>query len=271
MNILTDLTDSNAVVLVQDILSFEGPPEYMTGEIEFQNVSQEDFYITELQIEYEELEELNSIRNDTFQVNAEIEAGQKLLQMVSISLDPSIRPGIVSLGVVIGGVNKSMTLNILRNLSIEIFPPELVLEGISPGKTLQSEITISNEGNVPVSFSLRGQQDNLDIKAIIRCLAGSVKKTAEPAGQNANVALDSFFNNIKEELKRCVNVSFAEKDIYLAPGNSSKVKVMFTLPEIIEERQYFEGEIEILNEKLTYKIFGLQEYNATGNNRKTKK
>jgi len=271
MNILTDLKNDKAVILVKDSLSFEGPPEYLTGEIEFQNVSQEDYYITELQIVYEELEELNYIGNDTFQVNAEIEAGQKLVQMVSISLDPHIKPGIVSLGVVIGGINKMMTLNILRNLSLEIFPPELVMEGIAPGRTLQSEITISNEGNVPVNFSLRGQQNNLDIKAVIRCLTESVKLTAKPEEQIANVALESFFNNIKKELKKCVNVSFAEQDIYLAPGNSSKVNVLFTLPEIIEEQQYFEGEIEFLNEKVTYKIFGLQENNSTGNKRKTKK
>jgi hypothetical protein len=251
MKIVTDLKEATGIILPQKSIVFTGPPDMLTGQVIFENKSKDDFHLTKLPLEHKELKELNGMRFDAFQVNSDLNAGQRLLQTVRISLDPHTPPASYEMDVYIGGIRKKINLVIQPNISVEVSPEEITFIGTDPGISHHADIRILNNGNIPVDLPTGDYEKELSEKSIIKSLAAAVK---EGSGKSATETLETFFGFIRQELENGVRISFGPSSGFLNPGESATIGIEFTLPPKITEKQHYEGSIKILNDKLSYKI-----------------
>jgi hypothetical protein len=251
MKIITELKESAGITMPQKEIIFTGPPELLTGEVIFENKSRDDFHLSRLPLVHDKIKELSELHFDAFQVNSDLNAGQRLLQSVRISLDPNTPPAVHDLDVLIGGIRKKIKMIIQPNVSVEITPEEITLLGTDPGTSHRTGIQVSNNGNVPVVLPSGEYRTELAGKSIMRCLETAVRETS---GKTATDTLEAFFGNIRNEMESGVKIMFEKSGITLKPGESATISLVITLPANAKPMEKYDGSVNILNDKLSYKI-----------------
>jgi hypothetical protein len=251
MKIINDLKEAAGITLPQTSIVFTGPPDMLTGQVIFENKTKNDFHLTKLPLQHKELKELSELRFDDFQVNSDLNAGQRLLQTVRISLDPHTPPAGYEMDVIIGGIRKKIKLVIQPNVSVEVSPEEITFIGTEPGISHYADFHISNNGNVTVDMPTGEYEEDLTEKVILKSLTASVKNSS---GKSATDALETFFSILRQELENGVKISFGTSSASLKPGESATRRIEFTLPQKIKDQQQYEGSVKILNDKVSYKI-----------------
>jgi len=253
MKIITDLKASAGIKMPQESIIFTGPPDLLTGEVIFENKSGDDFHLSKLPLVHEKIKDLSELHFDAFQVNSDLNAGQRLLQSVRISLDPHTPPAVHEMEVLIGGIRKKIKMIIQPNVSVEVTPEEITLMGTDPGISHHTDIQVSNNGNVPVDLPSGEYNTELPGKSILRCLETAVRETS---GKTATETMEAFFGNVRHEMESGVKIVFEKSGMSLKPGESATIGLVITLPVKADRREIYEGSVSILNDRLSYKIIG---------------
>ena len=137
------------------------------------------------------------------------------------------------------------------NLEIELVPHEIVFFGAKPGETTQKEILLVNKGNIPVIVPTIKHNTTVDMDLICRNLSLALRKDKECGMKET---MDIFIRGMKNDVASWAEIAVKEAGQLVQPGETVVLHISFTLPKDIQPTWFYEGDIRIIDQLLSYKI-----------------
>jgi len=248
-------------VVPQDRLVFTGPPAAMSGSVLIENNTKDHIYISSMRLDPAGTHRAKKLPIDELLLNMELAPGQKRAQRVKLTLDASTPPGVYESEAAVGGVLKKLTLDIQPFVHVEVHPSQVHCVGIEPGMTHRVQVLLVNKGNVPLDIPAVDLMPTVSADSLCGCLAHAVQQSGE---KGAMPALEVFTKKLRQELAEAVRVSVEEAGQIVAPGETVGIHLILTISKSSHAKQYYEGELKLLNQKLTYRIIAAAHGPAPG-------
>ena len=193
----------------------------------------------EIQFSSKELLSKYGIPLNKVQLTKSIKNRNGELQL-KIPLSKHTPPGTYKTDVIAGGKMFKTTIDVVENISVSITPNRLILN--AKEKSVQKELVITNNGNVPLTIDNPGgimlEVEHIDCR-VIRGVVGNMRKT-----KNATTDLDSILNLASRELEvlykeaGVMRVTLNGGKYSLAPGEAKKFTFNFSIPATLKDKSY---------------------------------
>jgi hypothetical protein len=166
-------------------------------------------------------------------------------------VDEKTPPGEYESEVMINGVGKKVKFNVLPSISADVLPSRMSFVGCLPGARHVAEALFINRGNIPLALP----EGEIGGELTANAVCGSLTRVLRGKGDaGATAALETFMADLKKEIASIPRISCEEAGRVVEPGESVRVRLVFVVPEAPAAKKTYEGEFNIYNQKLTYRI-----------------
>jgi hypothetical protein len=229
-----------------------GPPMHLTGNFTLQNNTSEMLFIKELPMRSMAEGKTAFAQQANFPVNTALNPGEVRNHFAWFSMNPQTSPGVYEAMINVGGNEKRVRMVVQENVELELQPSELFFKGVGPGKEHKAEVLLINRGNVPVNIPDIHHSTTLDMDFLCRSLVMAIREKGQ---EGYNATMDELTRNIHNDIAGWVEVKIDEAGQQLPEGKSMALHFTFKLPEKIETRRDYFGDIRLIDDLvLSYKI-----------------
>ena len=166
--------------------------------------------------------------------------GNNMLR-INVPLSKHTPPGTYKVLINAGSKQFEVNLDVVENMGVTIFPNSIQLLGNQ--RTAKKELMITNTGNVPLEIKDPGaimlEVEHIDCR-VIRGVVGGIRSNRSKASAN----IDEIINLASKELEQlyheagALKVTLVGGATVIAPGESKKVTLNFSIPTTLKNRSY---------------------------------
>jgi hypothetical protein len=162
-------------------------------------------------------------------------------------------PGTHTLEMVVNDIKQTLTVEIEERVSVLMVPNQFYLEN-KAGSTIEKDIYISNQGNMPLTVNDPGAV-SLETEFIecrmVRDVVHQIRAKKVPFEDLISAFTDKL-GNLYEEAG-VMRLRF-EKPAVIAPGNKVKMKLKIQLPKGLKPGQKYTGTYRLFNAAIVFNI-----------------
>jgi hypothetical protein len=226
-------------------LAFWGTPEFLRGTVPLRNEGGATFNGVSLGVEGSELRSLHGERLERLQAVFSIGAGQSAHVPATIQLDATTPPGVYRVEIVAGADRRAASLHVLERTFASLAPSQLVISN-APGAKTDRQVSIRNEGNVPITISDVGAVPVEDRDFACRAIRDAVKRLDNPNW-------DRFVGAVSEELKKSfaliepMRIRTKNKPVTVQPGETAILDLEIQNPKNTRKGRFYVATARVFN------------------------
>jgi hypothetical protein len=251
MKSLADLKSSGDINLPQNRIVFTGPPSGLSAYLQMENTSNDHISIDEVPLSQSNAKKNGLSITGSVRINATMTPGQKLGVAAKVILNQRLSPGSYEMEATIGGIGKTVLLEVQPFIRTEIDPSEVHFSGCTPGTAHRAHILCTNLGNIPLEIPDGSCLEEDYGDTLARAFGPTL---LEPLRNNKADFMESLAESLKRELALKIKISIEESGSTIAPGETLPLNFVFTLPTIIDNKYQYCGELHLFDELLSYRI-----------------
>jgi len=254
-------TDRKATLLAdgEPPLVLVGPPRDVRGEFRIQNTTGRKVVVRQPLLKTAAVARVRGARKAATSLpdggvalrRIVVRAGTSKPVPLALALDPRTPPGTYHAELDVDGEQRAVVMHVTEDVALHISPSELVLAN-TPGKKIQKEIVITNEGNVPVTVRSIGAVVLDDELAHCRALRGALADVGD-----AMKTLDDFAAALGRRYRAAYDTAalrVQNDEVTLEPGDTRAIALTIVLPDKLEPRSRHSGYTPISTSTLTFTV-----------------
>lgn len=234
-----------------DEIIINGPPNLMRGHVSISNPEGEPLSIEELPLSQAKSEKKVSPLLNSFRFPVSLLSGEKRIQRIRQKLPADTPPGEYVSIVHVGGKQKTLRLIVQPFISIKLYPTRFHFNGVQPGKTYTSQLTLTNIGNLPFKVPAIKHNTTLDEDYLCRAMSLAIRKKGS---EGFTAAMDELIKSISNEMPDWLEVKIEESGKTVEPGKSIQLHVNLVLPKDVDTNRDYFGSIRIWKKNISYHI-----------------
>lgn len=234
-----------------DEIVLNGPPGFLTGAVDIRNQQEETLFVRELPLTHSEQTKSIVSGQRAFKLVTSLKAGEQKVQRVSYALPANTPPGNYESYIDVGGSRKKVRFLVQPNLSIDLFPLRLHFTGVEGGKSYETEISFTNNGNLPFRIPDIRHVNAFDEDYLCRAASMAIR---EKGSEGYIATMDALTKNVHREMAGWATVSIAESGRSADPGEKFMLHFKLILPENVDSAKDYFGSVRFWNKMINYNI-----------------
>jgi len=236
----------------EEEIVLNGPPNKLTGQIFLRNNDSETLFIKELALSVSNNKKGLAINEPaTIQFITSLFPGEERRHSIRHKLPADTPPGIYENTIEVAGKKKKIKMIVQQNMDIALSPQELFFHEVAPGKGHSAILSLTNNGNVPFTIPEIKHTTTLDADYLCRATSLAMR---EKGGEGFMIMMDALTKNVYKDMADWANISINESGKTLAPGESAQIELTITLPQNVDSKKDYFGNIRFWNETISYYI-----------------
>lgn len=236
----------------EDEIVLNGPPNKLTGQIFMRNNDSETLFIKELALSGEKTNKgFAASKPTTIQFITSLFPGEERKHSIRHKLPADTPPGIYENTIEVAGKKRKIKFIVQQNMDIALSPQELYFNEVAPGKSHSAILSLTNNGNVPFTIPEIKHATTLDADYLCRATSMAMR---EKGGEGFMVMMDALTKNVYKDMAGWATISIKESGKILAPGESANIQFTITLPQNVDTKKDYFGNIRFWNKAISYNI-----------------
>jgi hypothetical protein len=240
-------------------LTFCGTPDRITGTVPLLNVGQEKVKLTTLALENTPLLGKSQMPLQEVALRQRLQPGQQIDLPVTLEVDRHTPPGTYEGEFVLAGERRPFVVYVAEVVSIQVVPTEVCVEHI-PGSKVEKTFYVTNQGNKPVQIGNIGSiglEEELifchTIRRTVGQLGNAKRDTAATPSSDLNALLTAVVDALAESFteSNTLTVRTKNKPVVIAPGETVKLELEFTVPRSLRYQRQYRGKIRLFNASIS--------------------
>jgi hypothetical protein len=231
----------------EEEIVLNGPPASMSGQVFLRNKENETLFIRDLPfVASAQVGVPRSIRLITSLLPGE-EKKYKLKYKLPRSTPPGIYEGIMQAG----GKEKKLKLIVQQHIEIDVYPLTIFFQGVVPGQSYSTELSFTNNGNIPFKIPESKHATTLDADYLCRAASLAMR---EKGGEGFTAMMDELTKNVHKDMADWVRIHIEESGRVIQPGESTALHLSVTLPKDVDPKRDYLGNVRFWDKTLSYSI-----------------
>lgn len=235
----------------EDEIVLNGPPAFLSGYVFLSNSENETLFIRDLPVLKAAGVKAAAPMPQAIRFITSLLPGEQKKHRLRHQLPNTTPPGVYESVVNVGGKEKKLKLIVQQNIEIELNPTDLFFQGVKAGQKYNTLLSCSNIGNV--AFAIPDIKHVTMLDADYLCRAASIAMRDKGA-EGFSAMMDELTKNVYKDMAGWAIVDIEESGKVLQPGESIQLHFNITLPDNVDPKRDYQGNVRFWNKTISYSI-----------------
>jgi hypothetical protein len=235
----------------EEEIVLNGPPASLSGQVFLSNGEGETLFIRDLPVSAPAGYKSAVAMPEAIKFITSLLPGEQKSYRLRHQLPRSTPPGIYESVINVGGKEKKLKLIVQQNIEIDLNPLDVYFQGVKPGQKYSTQLSLTNVGNVAFAIPDIKHVTTLDADYLCRAAAIAMR---EKGGEGFNAMMDELTKNVYKDMAGWAIVDIDESGKVMQPGESIQLHFSITLPDNVDPKRDYQGNVRFWNNTISYSI-----------------